>query len=113
MRSGYGDARSRAWRDVDARSILGLSALRPSFLDDLPSAQSRQSQTRRVHLVIFTASSSTPFAPLRLQIDDDFDDDVEDDDDLDAEQDDEDEDDEDEDDDDVETWQVAGIGRCR
>ena len=36
-----GDAGSGTWRAVEAGSVLGLSALRASFLDDLPGAPTR------------------------------------------------------------------------
>jgi hypothetical protein len=110
MRGGHGDAGSRAGRGVGARSILGLPAMRPSFLDNVPAAEPRKSQTRRDRLVILTVSFLVLSATARFELDDDFDDELEDEEDPDEEDDDDDEDDEDED---VETWQVAGMGRCR
>ena len=84
---------------MDAGSILGLSALRTSFLDDIPAAETAGAG----------ADSMSRFARWAG----DGDDDLEDDDgfyeDGDSEDDDADEDDEDEngDDDDVEPWQVS------
>src|SRR5262245_36533907 len=48
-----GDARPRARSTVDARSILGVSALRPAFLDDISAAQSREAESRRPGFVTF------------------------------------------------------------
>jgi len=84
--------------------------MRPSFLDDVPAAEPRESKTRRVHLVILTVSFLVLSATARVVLDDDFDDEVEDDEEDDE---DDDEDEEDDEDEDVETWQVAGMGRCR
>jgi hypothetical protein len=92
---------------VDARSILGLSALRPSLLVNVSSAESREGQaclgaqlmTHR-HLVLH-------FLTNIFRVDDDVDDDIDEDDDF-GDDDDEDDEDEDEgDEEEPETWQVC------
>jgi len=94
---------------VDARSVLGLPALRPALLDDVSAAQPRKGQARDGAGVV---SAFT----LRLSPDDDFDDgpdEDEEDDDVDDTDGEEDEDNEDEDEDEEETWQVSGRTRRR
>jgi hypothetical protein len=97
---------------VDTGSILGLSALRPSLLVDVPAAKPRKSQaclgaqlmTHR-HLV-----SQLLTNPFRVDADLDDDDDVDDDDDDEfGDDDDSDEEGEGEEDNDeeTETWQVS------
>ena len=46
VRHGDGDARPTARRPVEARSVLGLPAMRPSLLDDLSAAGGRQTEAR-------------------------------------------------------------------
>jgi hypothetical protein len=94
---------------VDARSILGLPALRAAFLDDVPPAEPRESETCRVRLM--TMTPSVAFVVPRYQLDDDSDEDLEDDDDVDEDEDEDDE--EDDEDEDVETWQVSEMSRSR
>ena len=94
---------------MDARSILGLQRLRPTFLDDVSAAQARRAaggraETRdRARLVTNSDNASSPTSPYVL--DDDEED--EDDEDPDSNGDDDDEDEDDEDEDDEETWQVC------
>jgi hypothetical protein len=89
---------------VDAGSILGLSAVRPPFLDHLPAAQAREYQTPCNRNVM-------TIHPFSL---DDIDEDVDDDDGFyEEEEGDEDEDDDEDEDEDVETWQVAFLRFCR
>jgi hypothetical protein len=108
---------------VDARSVLGVPALRPPFLDDVPAAQSREGEaddrdslvtnsdvtnsdnTRCVHMTRYSFDD-------KIEIQDDIDDEEDDDEDVD-EDDDDDDDDEDEDEEDVETWQVSVSGASR
>ena len=84
---------------MDAGSVLGLPAVRPAFLVDLPAAKPREAETGHGARVVTRG--------FRLDDDDDLDD-PDDDDDLDDEDDESDEDDEDEigDDDEPEPWQV-------
>jgi hypothetical protein len=88
---------------VDTGSILGVPALRPSFLVHVSAAESRETEAGRTD-VMKRLDLSPVMNHFFLQ-DDDLDDDPDEDDDLD--EDDDDDDDEDEDDEDVETWQVA------
>ena len=80
---------------MDARSILGVPALRPAFLVDLPAAEPREAKT--------CDGAGIVRRPFRLD-DDDLDN--EDDEDDFENDDDESDDEEDEDDDEQETWQV-------
>ena len=96
LRRPDGNARSRARHAMDARSILGVQQLRPPFLDDLPAAQPRQTQTRQ-------RTCTVTLSDWALDDPDDDDDDFDEDDD---ESEDDDAADEDEEDEDVETWQV-------
>ena len=99
MRNADGHARSRPRHAVDARSVLGLPALRPAFLVNLPAAEPREAQTRDGARVV------TP--DYRLD-DDDLDDVDDDDDDFEDEDGETDDDEEDDgaDDDEPEPWQV-------
>ena len=102
---------------MDSRSVLGVPAVWPSFLDNVPAAQSREGEARGGCQTSYGAGVvisddeifARAFARLVLDgdvdEDDDFDDDNEDEDDDDDEEDDEDED--------VETWQVSVIDRRR
>jgi hypothetical protein len=84
---------------VDARPVLGLQSLRPTFLDDLSAARATQAQAGRRARVVINGD------------DDDLDDDPDADEDPDAD-DESDDDDEDDEDDDVETWQVSVLTPC-
>ena len=96
--------------------------MRPSFLDHVPAAESREGEARRrcqtsygVRVVISDDEIfALAFARLVLPfvLDDDFDDDIDEDEDVDDDDDDEDDEDDD-DEDDVETWQVSVIDRSR
>jgi len=85
---------------VDPGSVLGVSALRSSFLDDLPAAQAREYKTgcRNSRLL-----AMHPFCL------DDIDEDADDDDGFyeEEEGDDEDDEDDEDEDEDEETWQVS------
>jgi hypothetical protein len=92
---------------MDTGSILGLSTLRPSFLDDVSSAQTRHGQADRISGLIKNWISTYRIRMSRYLLDDDIDpdeDDFDEDDDEDSEDDDE---DDGEEDDDTETWQVS------
>ena len=52
MRHGDGDARSSPRSAVGSRSILGVSPLRATFLDNLSAAESREAQAGRHAAVI-------------------------------------------------------------
>jgi hypothetical protein len=98
---------------VDARSILGVSAMRASFLDHVSAAEAtRAAANARESDLRLTQSDS--MASYRLDDDDDLEDDdsfyEEDDADDEDDAEDEDEDDE-EDDDDIEPWQVSHVIR--
>ncbi|HYM22410.1 MAG TPA: hypothetical protein VEU08_04365 [Vicinamibacterales bacterium] len=98
-----------------AGPVLGLSALRPAFLVDVPAAQSRQAEADARGFragILLTPRCLMPgyafdWSAMRLQDIDDPDDDDPDDDDPDDNDEDDDDDNSDEDDDDVETWQVS------
>ena len=91
MRNRNGDARSRPGSPLDTRPVLGLSALRPPFLDDVSPTQPRKAGAGRL--------------VVRMQEDEP---DEEPDDDRFYEDPDEDDDsDEDDDDEEEETWQVV------
>ena len=81
---------------MDTRPVLGLSEMRPAFLDHLSAARPAQTQ----------AGHGTDDM-IRLSPDDDADDDFDDDDDFDEDDDDREGDDDEADDEDVETWQVS------
>ena len=80
---------------MDTRPVLGLSDLRPAFLDHVPAAGPAETQAGHGadHM-------------RRCRPDDDVDDDFEDDD-FDEDDDDREGDDDEADDEDVETWQVS------
>ena len=92
-------------------TVLGVSAVRPSFLVDVPAADSRKGEGRRRARLVVTILDNLAIDALRFVLEDAPDDDDYDDEDADFEDDDEDEDadDEDEDDEDVETWQVSNL----
>ena len=93
---------------MDARSVLGVSAVRPPLLVHLPAAQPREGQAgRRARRVRLAEHDAKPLA-IALRLDDDFDDDL-DEDDEDRDEDDDGEDDEDDQDEETETWQVSSI----
>ena len=105
---------------MDARPVLGVSALRPPFLDDVPAAQPRQSQAGARDTIVTNSDNARCHFTIRFRLDDeneiDDDDDYDDDDDEDIDDDEDTEDDDDEnddDDEDVETWQVSGSGASR
>ncbi len=105
---------------MDARSVLGVSALRPPFLDDVPAAQSREGEaddrdslvTNSDNTALLTAPDPRTDSIDEIEIQDDIDDEEDDDEDVDEDDDDDDED-EDEDEEDVETWQVSDSGASR
>jgi hypothetical protein len=104
----HGASRSSARHAVDAGSILGVSALWSTFLDNVPAARARQAQASgRRNDCVASTNSSQPLGSLMNKhfLDDDIDEDPDEDDDFDENDDELDEDDEDEDED-VETWQV-------
>jgi hypothetical protein len=104
MRRSDGHARSGSGHAVDAGPVLGVSALRPAFLDDVSPAQSRQGQARhRASLV--KDSPTVNLATFEDKLDDDLEDDPDEDDEFDDDDDGDEEDEED--DEDVETWQVS------
>ena len=94
---------------MEARSVLGVPALRPPFLDDLPAAKARRAEADRGRVVKSLATSRVVF---RCDVDGEVDDDSDDneDDPYDTDENDDDEDDEDDEEDDVETWQVLPSG---
>jgi hypothetical protein len=92
---------------VDARSILGVPAVRPALLDHLPFAGAAEAQARGSTDHDMTPSTAPePLTPPAWcendddELDDDFDDDEDDD------ADDDEEDDDDDNAEDPETWQV-------
>jgi hypothetical protein len=117
---------------VDTGSVLGLPTLRPAFLDDVSSPESRATNTSCVQSSIVkrpredtTRDNDTPNAKigslliggrfmLHYYLEDDLDHDPEDDEDEDFDENDDDLDSDDsdeeggDDDDEPETWQVAG-----
>ena len=93
---------------MGTRSVLGVRAVRPTFLDNVPA--SRKAQTCRAR----REAGGCHIMTNDLALDDDSDDDPDDDEDdfFDTdEDDDEDTDDDDEEEDDVETWQVHSSAR--
>ena len=92
---------------MDARSVLGLSALRPAFLVDLPTAQSRKSEARRGAGLVRPVDLQNLALFGDDEIDEEEEDDDEDDFDRDDGDDDGDDDEFDEDDEEEETWQVS------
>jgi len=89
---------------VDTRSILGVQPLRPTFLDDVPAAESRETQARHGDHLVTNLDSCCDYV-----LDDD--DEIEDDEDEDDFEDEDDEDEDEEDDEEPETWQVSPNGR--
>jgi hypothetical protein len=97
---------------VDTGSILGLSAVRPSLLVNVPAAESRKDQACLGAQLMTHSPFVVPILASLLRVDDDIDDDVDDDDEF--GDDDEDPDEEDEDgDEETETWQVSSAIRFR
>jgi hypothetical protein len=96
---------------MEARPVLGVSAMRPAFLVDIPAAGRRESETSD-RACVMTAVTFADISGVRMvRLDDDVEDDFDDDDDESDEEDDDEDDDEDEDDDqdeeEPETWQVV------
>ena len=95
---------------MDARSVLGLPAVRPALLDDVSTACPTKAETRRgtddmTHPAAYDRPD--PPAPWRVDdIDDEFDDESDDDFSDDDDDEDADDDDDDGDPDEPETWQV-------
>jgi hypothetical protein len=92
---------------VDAGPVLGLPAVRPALLVDIPAAESGEAQGRRAGIVNARLQlSSNMNGYIRCDDDDepDFEDEDEEFDDEDGDEDEE----EEEDDDGVERWQVTG-----
>lgn len=90
-------------------TVLGVSAVRPSFLVDVPAAGSRKGKGRRRARLVVTILDNLAIDAVRFVLEDVPDDDDFEDEDADFEDDDDDADDEDEDDEDVETWQVSNL----
>ena len=99
---------------LDARSVLGLQRVRPSFLDDLSAAEAGRAARRaaaeplpqrraRGRTRVISHEMSRGYV-LEHPVDDPDDDD---DDDFDEDDDDEDDEDDDEDEEEPETWQVS------
>ena len=88
---------------MGTRSVLGVRAVRPTFLDNVPA--SSEAETGRARREAGGNGIMTNHLALDDESDDDLDDDEDDFSDTDEEDDDEDADDDDEEDD-VETWQV-------
>ena len=80
---------------MDTRSVLGVPALRPAFLVDVPAAEPREAETR----------DGAGVVKRQFHLDDDDLDDQDDEDDF-EDDDDESDDEEDEDAEEPETWQV-------
>jgi hypothetical protein len=87
---------------VDTRSVLGVRAMRPTFLDNVPA--SREAQTCRAR----REAGGCRIMTNDLALDDEGDDDLDDDDDdfFDTDEDDDEDGEDDDDEEDVETWQV-------
>lgn len=108
---------------MDPRPVLGVSALRPPLLVNLPSARPREAETGHGTRVVTTqdnrATLSTARGPealftIRVELEDDLDDDLDEDDDFDDDEGEDEEDSEDDDEDeDTETWQVSAARRFR
>ena len=96
---------------MDTRSVLGVRALRPAFLDDVSTAQARGAAGRRTQTCC-RSDLMTRLGPVLSSIQryvlDDEDEDDDEDRDPDNEDDDEDDEDEDEGEGEEETWQVSG-----
>jgi hypothetical protein len=89
-----------------AGSVLGLQSLRPSFLDDVPTAGREEGGSGAC---VVTSGDNRLSLMVRYRVVDD-DDPEDEDDDLDGDDDDDEEDEEDDEDPDVETWQVTNLG---
>jgi hypothetical protein len=87
---------------VGTRSVLGVRAVRPTFLDNVPA--SGEAQTCRAR----REAGGCHIMTNDLALDDDSDDDLDDDEDdfSDTDEDDDEDADDDDEEDDVETWQV-------
>ena len=94
---------------MDARSVLGLSAVRPALLDDVSPACSPEAEARDGTDDMRPSPSRERRDPPAVRVDDEFDDDIDDefDDEFDEDEDEDGEDDGD-DDEEPETWQVHG-----
>jgi hypothetical protein len=92
---------------VAAGSVLGLQSLRPSFLDDVPTAGRKEAGSGAC---VVTSGDIRHSWMSRYRVDDD-DDPEDEDDDLDGDDDDDEEDEDDDEDPDVETWQVTNLAR--
>jgi len=94
---------------VDTGSILGVQQLRPSFLDYLSAAESRQTEADNGERVVTTVDN----CDTNYVLDDDEDDVDDEDDDEDFDEDDggDEDDEEDDDEEEEETWQVSQSGR--
>jgi hypothetical protein len=97
---------------MEARSVLGVPALRPAFLVHVyRSADSREGETGSgaciVTAVTFVDISGEAMVRLDDDVEDDFDDEDESDDNEDDEDDEDDEEDDEQDEDEPETWQVV------
>src|SRR5438445_477200 len=90
MRRANGDARPGTWHAVDARPVLGVPALRSTFLVDLPTSGPRKGETGHgASVVTFLTARGVRQPPFTtcFVLDDDPDADLdEDDDDFDADE---------------------------
>src|SRR4051812_18096441 len=120
LRRRNGNARSGSGNALDARPVLGMQSMRPSFLDHVSAACTAEAETRdgtgvmTAHTMLLSfaaggASVHTRVETLAYMLQDEDDDDDDDDDDVDSDDGDDDDEDEDEDEEEEETWQV---GRC-
>jgi hypothetical protein len=110
LRRPDGNARSGARHAVDARSVLGLPAVRPAFLDHISPARPAEAETRRGTDPMTAAAPHEHPHPPAAWFDDEIDDDIDDefDDDFDDEDEAAEDDDGDDDEEEPETWQVRG-----
>jgi hypothetical protein len=92
---------------VGTGSILGLSALRPSFLVNVPATESRKGQACLGAQLMTNSHLVLQFLTNIFRADDDVDEDVDDDDEFGDDDDESDEDEEEGDDEETETWQVT------
>jgi hypothetical protein len=92
---------------VGTRSVLGVRAMRPTFLDNVPA--SREAQTCRARC----EAGGRHIMTTDLALDDESDEDLDDDDDdfFDTDEDDDEDADDDDEEEDVETWQVHSSAR--
>jgi hypothetical protein len=90
---------------MDTGPVLGVSEMRPSFLEHVPAAESRQAEAcRGARLVTIRDKNDFHILPLHVQDDpDDYDEDEDDD----VDEDDDEESDDEDDDEEEETWQVG------